>query len=343
MRVATRAGTDTTLHVTNGDSAGNGLRESGLPGVVMSWQDVLHEGPLGNVDAAELRELRASFLSDCGWGARTAIQDDLERRDELFLDALRAGRHVVLWFEHDLFDQLQVLQILALVAESEAGLEAIELLIVGDVPGRPDFKGLGELSPHELNTLWDRRRSLTPGILDLGVSAWNILCGPDPRAIEALLGRDTSALPYLAPALRRLLEELPDTTSGLGRTERQALEAMAAGERTARQVFLASGAREEAPFLGDGVMWLRLHELGQGEHRLIETAAGTPVPDPRVVGDDAFGSTALVLTGAGRDVLAGTLDRVDAIGIDRWLGGTHLRPGDVWRWDRASGRVATVR
>jgi hypothetical protein len=38
-------------------------------------------------------------------------------------------------------------------------------------------------------------------------------------------------------------------------------------------------------------------------------------------------------------VLAGTADRVELLGIDRWLGGTHLRPDNLWRWDRAQKQV----
>ncbi|HKB20032.1 MAG TPA: heavy metal-responsive transcriptional regulator, partial [Gaiellaceae bacterium] len=34
------------LHVTNGESAGNTLRQTGLGGAVLPWQDVLHEGPV---------------------------------------------------------------------------------------------------------------------------------------------------------------------------------------------------------------------------------------------------------------------------------------------------------
>ena len=34
------------LHVTNGESAGNTLRQTALGGAVLSWQDVLHEGPV---------------------------------------------------------------------------------------------------------------------------------------------------------------------------------------------------------------------------------------------------------------------------------------------------------
>ena len=34
------------LHVTNGESAGNTLRQTALGGAVLPWQDVLHEGPV---------------------------------------------------------------------------------------------------------------------------------------------------------------------------------------------------------------------------------------------------------------------------------------------------------
>ena len=41
-------------------------------------------------------------------------------RDDELVVALRVGRPVVLWFEHDLYDQLQLLDVLALVHETAA-------------------------------------------------------------------------------------------------------------------------------------------------------------------------------------------------------------------------------
>src|SRR5438477_3634973 len=60
----------TLLHVTNGESAGNTLRQTTLGGAVLPWQDVLHEGPVPAVPRRELVRVRARFLSDCGWGSR---------------------------------------------------------------------------------------------------------------------------------------------------------------------------------------------------------------------------------------------------------------------------------
>ena len=108
------------LHVTNGESAGNTLRQTALGGAVLPWQDVLHEGPVPALPRQELLRTRARFLADCGWGRQQALLSSLERRDRQLLDALRDGLQVVLWFEHDLYDQLQLLDVLAL-AHTDGG------------------------------------------------------------------------------------------------------------------------------------------------------------------------------------------------------------------------------
>src|SRR5262249_57202637 len=85
------------LHVTNGDSAGNTLRQTSLGGAVLPWQDVLHEGPVPEGPRAGLLRARAAFLAACGWGGEAALLASLERRDQQFLAALRDGCPVVLW------------------------------------------------------------------------------------------------------------------------------------------------------------------------------------------------------------------------------------------------------
>src|SRR5205807_720185 len=53
-----------------GESAGNTLRQTTLGGAVLSWQDVLHEGPVQALPRVELIRTRARFLAECGWGQR---------------------------------------------------------------------------------------------------------------------------------------------------------------------------------------------------------------------------------------------------------------------------------
>jgi DNA-binding transcriptional MerR regulator len=143
------------LHITNGESAGNTLRQTALGGAVLSWQDTLHEGPVPALPREELLRARARFLADCGWGPQRALLSSLERRDRQLLEALRADVPVVLWFEHDLYDQLQLLDVLALARTEEAA--APELIVIGSFPGKPSFAGIGELTASELETLWPSR------------------------------------------------------------------------------------------------------------------------------------------------------------------------------------------
>ena len=43
------------LHVTNGDNVAGVLVETGLPGEVIPWRDILHVGPVPNTSEESLR------------------------------------------------------------------------------------------------------------------------------------------------------------------------------------------------------------------------------------------------------------------------------------------------
>ena len=321
------------LHVTNGESAGNTLRQTALGGAVLSWQDVLHEGPLPALPRRELLRTRARFLASCGWGSQQALLSSLERRDRQLLEALRHDLQVVLWFEHDLYDQLQLLDVLALAHAEDA---APELIVIGSFPGRPTFAGLGELTADDLETLWPSRTRAAPALVRAAASAWEALRAPEPTALAGWAVRGTPELPFLAPALRRLLEELPAPRDGLSGTERRALGAVAAGADTPPAAFVAAQRLEEAPFLGDAWFHRSLSALGQGESRLLETDDGAPLPPPPPLGDNQhFARLRLRVTATGERTLRGEADRVELLGIDRWLGGTHVTPENAWRWATA--------
>ena len=330
-RGAAPAARPSLLHVTNGESAGNTLRQTALGGAVLPWQDVLHEGPVPALPRQELLRTRASFLADCGWGRKQALRSSLERRDRQLLEALRDGVHVVLWFEHDLYDQLQLLDVLTLAHGAEA---APELIVIGSFPGKPSFAGLGELAASELETLWPSRRRAEPGALQAAASAWAAVQASEPTTLVEWATRETAQLPFLAPALRRLLEELPAPADGLSRTERSALQTIAAGARTPAAAFVAAQRLEEAPFLGDAWFYRTLSVLGQGKTRLLESDDGTPLPPPPPLGDgQLFTRLQLRLTASGERTLRGEADRVELLGIDRWIGGTHITSDNTWRWD----------
>jgi len=322
------------LHVTNGDSAANTLRQTSLGGVVLPWRDVLDAGPVPDGPRSELLRTRAAFLSGCGWGSAAGLQSSMEQRDRQLIQALGEGQQVVLWFEHDLYDQLQLLDVLTLAAGA-GGVP--ELIVIGSFPGRPSFRGLGELTAEELATLWPSRAPAAPGTLTAAASAWDALRRPDPRALAEQAMADHPQLPYLGAALQRLLEELPGPGDGLSGTERRALRAIAGGAATPVAALRAAQDLEAAPFLGDAWFYRTLSQLGSGPVRLIETRAGQPLGTAPPLGDvRAFTAQEITLTRDGERVLEREADRIELLGADRWVGGTHITPGSAWRWDPAT-------
>jgi hypothetical protein len=122
------------LHITNGDSTEDVMRRARIPGDIVPWRDVLHEGPVPALAAGELRPVRAEYLARLGPAGADEVEAVLRERDERLGAAVEAGEPVVLWFEHDLYDQLQLIQVLAGLPDRPAG---VELICVGSFPGRP--------------------------------------------------------------------------------------------------------------------------------------------------------------------------------------------------------------
>lgn len=329
------------LHVTNGEVAASRIRASGLPGEVLSWVDVLHEGPVpSGLTAAELREVRADFISQRGWAGRDQALLDLTRRDAT-LDRAAADGEVTLWFEHDLFDQLHLIDLLDRLSAHPGVLPRLGMICIDRFPGVDRFFGLGQLEPEQIASLWDERAPVTEAQLELGRAAWAAFRSPDPAAVEALLAAGCDALPLLAPALRRHLEEFPHLAHGLSRTERQILEGVVAGLRTPTALFRAMQDMEVAPFMGDSSFWHILSGLAGGPRPLIASHDGAP--------HDLFPGCdetvlAFVLTNDGEAVREARADWIALRGgIDRWLGGVHLEGrAPAWRWDPQSARLVSI-
>lgn len=310
------------LHVTNGDLAAARIAEAALGGDVLPWRDVLHEGPVpGGLGDAELREARAEFLAAPGWSEKAEVLRSLEERDAR-LEAAAGNEEIVLWFEPDLYDQLQLVQVLDRLARLDPG--AVRVTAVKSV------EAIGDLEATRVRELFVGRMPLPAGALELARDAWERFRDPDPTRLEALAA-PTPALPFLPAALRRHLEELPSIRDGLSRSERQALEVLRSEPLAARDLFLAAHHdRERWVFLGDTVFYSYLDRLASGPRPLVTLSVRPARPD--AVAD---------LTDDGRAVLEGIADWIDLGGSDRWLGAVHCSAReDRWRWDTTSGRVA---
>lgn len=328
------------LHIANGDMTVGVLRTAELPGIYVPWRDVLHEGPVpAGLDLPQLSRVRAEFIASCGWGKLEEITRQFVARDAA-LEASASEDEVVLWFESDLYDQLQLCQVLAWYHDQSSKPGKLSLINVDKGPDG-SFLGLGQLKPDGVRTVLESRKPVRADQLALCGRAWDAFRAPDPVALDTLRAKGTPALPVLAAALERLLEELPSAANGLSRTEHAALAAVADGARAPAEIFVAVHTREDRPFMGDWPFWKVLGRLASGNKPMLELASGArPRFPPEVPAAASFGAQRFRLTPSGREVLAAKLDAVETNGIDRWVGGTHMSHGSrIWRWNGAERKL----
>ena len=116
--------------MTNGNSTVPELRATGLAHHILCWRDALHDGPVPDVPDDELRRIRARFLAGENAADLGTAEEFTERGA---LEAHRDGDYV-LWFEADLYDQLQLIQIVAKLAELQVPPSRITLICIGEYP-----------------------------------------------------------------------------------------------------------------------------------------------------------------------------------------------------------------
>lgn len=325
------------LHILNGDSTAGILKQSGVHGEMLSWREALMAGPTPqHLSFDRWIDERAQHLSE----AHELTYEDCKRDlSTLYAGLQTFSRHdeVVLWFEHDLFCQVNLIHVLDWFTRQNLGKTKLSLICIGEFPGRENFRGLGELTPTQLASLFDQRHEVSSAEKSLAAGAWSAYCSPNPQALVNFLEQDTSALPFLDAALSKHLARFPSVRNGLGNVENKALELIASGVNEFQKLFPAFSHAEPIYGLGDAQLWNGLQRMIKIDHPLLtytNMADAKPSPANAVQFNVSF-----ALTETGRAVLNGQSDFIALNGIDQWLGGVHLRPENLWRWDEQNQRI----
>jgi hypothetical protein len=296
-----------TAHLRCGDDLRDRLPASGWEGEYLAFADPVCVGPVGEGELMAYLGQRARFIAlhagvDAGQarlrlGAEYAALNGLARFDR-----------VLMWFEHDLWDQAALIRVLSILA-GRAALSGRLFLMPAD--GKRPFAALSDA---ELAAL--EPQPLTPLQAELGAEAWEAFAAPDPTALDRL-SRRALALPHLAAAMRRHLQDLPWRSDGLALSERQMLRAVADGAGDAPAAMSAQNAADPV-FPHTDLITAELHRrLSDGPRRLL--TAERPWR----------------LTDRGAAILAGTEKHRPA---PRFQAGVAVGPDPAWMWDpRAAG------
>jgi len=312
-----------TLFITNGDNTVKIMQELNFKGDILPWRDVLHEGevPL-ELTFEALCKVRTDFIVGQEWGTKEDVKQHFDHLIKT-VDKLHNYKSIELWFEHDLYDQLHILQILDLLADKN--IEEVSLICTDNY--------LGEQSPTSLAKLYHYHQKITSGHYELAKKAWSAFRRDNPLALQALLNEDTSILPFLHSAIERLLQEYPSCDNGLPRSMQRAFEFIAQGVDKPWKVFEAYQRSETARFMGDSSFWAMLESYINTPNALLKSSTKQKLSPPFDKEEK------LTLTPLGVEVMNAQKNWWDLGKIDRYIGGVHINKRNSWCYDRKSRKT----
>jgi hypothetical protein len=333
------------LHIVNGDSVANKLKQGNVQGDILVWREIYTVGPVfRDMDEPGNRAARAAYLEQALGIPQAAYLDSLDEQQQR-LQQFRKHSEVVLWFEHDLFDQSMLSYLLHWFARQQPlGGTALQLIVIGSYPGIELFRGLGQLTGEQLTSLAGMRQPAGTLELESGARLWEAYSSPDPQRHLKLLHEERdalSALPYAREAFEAHLSRLPAIRNGLGIVEQATLAYLSevGGVTAPFELFRQTSDSLHVLGLGDLEYWHRLSRMAGGAYPLVrvDSTAAELVSYPSF-SDPApsFRDCRVSITELGRQVLAGEADWAAMQGIEEWVGGLRLQGRNtLCRWDAA--------
>lgn len=208
------------LHITNGDSLTDYLRELDFKDDILTWREMLCEGPtVPLIDSEEFYNTRRNFLNEY----YDILPSDYNLEETIaLLSNIDDYNEINLWFEFDLFCHINLIAVISLLHQKEIN-KPLYLICSGRVDGEKDLKGLPELSPAQINTHYKNRILLTKEDIDLAIALWRTYCGKDHNIFKPYITQNSS-FKYLTNCLKAHLKRFPDQKTGLCTIEENILK-----------------------------------------------------------------------------------------------------------------------
>ncbi|MTE25713.1 DUF1835 domain-containing protein [Winogradskyella ouciana] len=199
------------LHITNGNTLTDYLRELDFTDDILTWQEMLCEGPtIPAIDSEEFFDLRSKFLKEF----YDIEVDTNELKKELSkLDNVDDYSEINLWFEYDLFCHINMIGVINLLHQKEIN-KPLYLVCSGRVDGEKNLKGLSELDADQIKEHYDNKVLLTEEDIDLAKALWRTYCGTDHNILKPYIVTNSN-FKYMTNCLKAHLKRFPHQKSGL--------------------------------------------------------------------------------------------------------------------------------
>lgn len=211
------------MHITNGDILTEKLRTLKLQGDIITWREMLCEGKTEtNVGSESFWKTRFEFLNK-NYKISKSWFIDKTLKEYRTLCNHKQEDHIVLWFENDLFDQINMLAVISWLKTHRPYAQIS--LVSGDEEVKTDkLLGLGSLNDDQLRKVFNNRTLLTQDDVEYADYVWQLYCSDNPIRLENLKDFDSFQFAHLSGAIEAHLLRFPTIKNGLNAVENNILK-----------------------------------------------------------------------------------------------------------------------
>ena len=252
-----------TLHILNGDSTAEIFSKSNNKGDILVWREMLCEGGL-----------HADVGSDAFWKKRYTFFEEemsitrLEYYDKIIKELIKIEEiakynEVVLWFEYDLFCQINLLALCTYLLKYYRKDIRYFLVCTGYEKDKNDLQTLSDYSSNDYEELFKNKIKLTRHNLLFAQRGWQLYVENNEENLKEFDVDQCSKFKYLQAAIHQHLQRFP-TKNGLNQIENKILEIVNTeniDKKTLIKTLLVWQRKETIYGFGDSQYLLYLNKL----------------------------------------------------------------------------------
>jgi hypothetical protein len=227
----------TQLHITNGDSFTQRLRSLPLKGDIITWREMLCEGRTEtNVGSESFWKTRFEFLHK-NYNVSKSWFIEKTLKEYRSLCNHKQQDEIILWFEYDLFCQINMLAVLSWLKTHRRDAQ-ISLVCSGDEDGTEKMFALCDLDDEKIQNLYNKRVHLTQDDIEFADYVWQLYCSDNPIRLENMSDFENYHFDYLSSAIKLHLKRFPSIKNGLNELENRVLALAAEQKPQNKKLFI---------------------------------------------------------------------------------------------------------
>jgi hypothetical protein len=214
-----------TIHILNGDQLAHQLQGASYFQNQLVVREALVVGPVHGDELEEFWKIRTDFIAS-GYGIAAEVYAQKSIQEIERLQDIPEGSSICLWFEDDLFCQVNLWFILSLLADKP--ILRVFRVFPPDAPAENRWRGYADASPEELEQAYRTKVLFSNQDMGLGKSLWEAYRKHDWAALKNLSRQPYACFSNLEQVCQAQLDRFPSHQL-LGRPEQIIQEILASG------------------------------------------------------------------------------------------------------------------